>query len=149
VKYDDASWHYGGNFPKHLPKKADATHIGMFLAWMLLNGFASDELTEDSVEDIAAVRSRLLTGAQFLMRILDEKLTDDDFNDEGNAFANAYYIGKDNDSRYVDDYFEIFGVDETSIYGVRDTWENYDKLSTRMNDRFSTWNAEGRPDYIT
>ena len=31
-KYDDASWHYGGDFPKDLPIEAGATHTGMFLA---------------------------------------------------------------------------------------------------------------------
>jgi hypothetical protein len=148
VKYDDASWHYGGDFPKELPEEAGATHIGMFLAWMLLNGLASDELAEDSAEEIAALRSRSLTGAQFLMRVLDEKLTDDDFSEEGNAFAIAYYQGEDDDSRYLDDYFEIFGVDVASLYEVPDTWENYDRLSARMNERFSAWNADGRPEYV-
>ncbi|RML48695.1 DUF7832 domain-containing protein [Pseudomonas avellanae] len=32
MKYDDASWHYNGNFPSDLPDTAGATHIGMFLA---------------------------------------------------------------------------------------------------------------------
>ncbi|WP_265102660.1 hypothetical protein [Acinetobacter sp. 'aerobic (ED)'] len=36
MKYDDASWHYGGDFPADLPQEAGATHIGMFLTWMLL-----------------------------------------------------------------------------------------------------------------
>ncbi|WP_262497415.1 DUF7832 domain-containing protein [Pedobacter caeni] len=29
AKYDDASWHYGGDFPKDLPQINGATHIGM------------------------------------------------------------------------------------------------------------------------
>jgi hypothetical protein len=148
VKYDDASWHYGGNFPKGLPNEAGATHIGMFLAWMLLNGFASEELVEDAQEDIDSLKNRSITGASFLMEVLDEKLTDNDFNDDGNAFAKAYYEGKDNDSRYIDDYFEAFGVNEKSLYEVPDTWENYDKLSTRMSERFEKWNADDRPEYI-
>lgn len=149
MKYDDASWHYGGDFPKDLPRQAGATHIGMFLAWMLLNGFAGDELAEEAEEDIAALRDRSITGARFLVRVLDEKLTDEDFSDEGNAFAIAYYQGEEDDSRYVDDYFEVFDVDESSLYGVPDTWENYDRLSGRISQRFSDWNARGRPEYIT
>jgi hypothetical protein len=148
LKYDDASWHYGGVFPKHLPKKAGATHIGIFLAWMLLNGFASDELIEDAEEEIAALRDRSMTGATFLIKVLDEKLIDDAFNDEGNAFVIAYYQGEDHESCYVDDYFEIFEVDEASLYGVTDSWENYDKISGRMSQRFSDWDADGRPHYI-
>ena len=33
MKYDDASWHYGGNFPKGLSRKNGATHIAFFLVW--------------------------------------------------------------------------------------------------------------------
>ncbi|WP_441328174.1 DUF7832 domain-containing protein [Mesorhizobium album] len=35
MKYDDASWHSGGNFPRELPPEAGATHIAMFVAWPL------------------------------------------------------------------------------------------------------------------
>jgi hypothetical protein len=34
MKYDDASWHYGGDFPADLPREAGSTHIAMFLAWL-------------------------------------------------------------------------------------------------------------------
>jgi hypothetical protein len=40
MKYDDASWHCAGDFPKDLPEAAGATHTGMFLAWALLSGLA-------------------------------------------------------------------------------------------------------------
>jgi hypothetical protein len=36
MKYDDASWHFGGEFPKDLPEEAAATHTGMFVAWAFL-----------------------------------------------------------------------------------------------------------------
>jgi hypothetical protein len=38
MKYDDASWHYGGDFPTDLPRKAGSTHIALFLACAVLNG---------------------------------------------------------------------------------------------------------------
>jgi hypothetical protein len=148
MKYDDASWHYGGDFPDDLPDTAGATHIGMFLAWMLLNGFASEELIEDGESDVASIRERTITGAQFLIKVLDEKLTDQDFSDEGNAFAVAYYRGLNDDSRYVDDYLDTFSVSTTSLYSVADTWENYDRLAPRMNARLIKWNADGRPKHI-
>ena len=31
MKYDDASWHYGGDFPADLPQAAGATHIVMVI----------------------------------------------------------------------------------------------------------------------
>ncbi len=35
IKYDGVSCHYEGDFPTDLPNDAGATHIGIFLAWML------------------------------------------------------------------------------------------------------------------
>ena len=36
MKYGGASWCYEGGFPAGLPLEAGAAHIGMSLAWMLL-----------------------------------------------------------------------------------------------------------------
>ena len=72
MKFDDASWHYEGDYPADLPESAAATHIGMFLAWALLHGMAGEELIDDSAEALAALQRRELTGAQFLITELDE-----------------------------------------------------------------------------
>lgn len=149
MKYDDASWHYGGTFPEHLPEAAGATHIGMFLAWMLFNDFGSEELEEDAESELLQLKDRTLTGAQFVMGILDEKLTDQEFSETGNAFAVAYYQGLNNDSRYVDDYLQTFGKRVEDLYSVEDTWAHYDQLSTAITARFSAWNEAGQPTYMT
>jgi len=47
TKYDDASWHYGGEYPAGLPNEAAGTHIGMFFAWCMLNGCASKEVADE------------------------------------------------------------------------------------------------------
>lgn len=75
MKYDDASWHYGGDFPADLPQAAGAAHIGMFLAWLIRNDYASQELIEEAEEEIGSLKSEKLSGAQFLLRVLDEKFT--------------------------------------------------------------------------
>lgn len=148
MKYDDASWHYNGNFPSDLPHAAGATHIGMFLAWMLLNELASEELLDDAESELNALEKRELTGGAFVISMLDEKLTDQEFNAVGNAFAIAYYEGLNNDSCYVDDYVLAFGVTQDAIYSVEDTWANYDKLSPFIDARFAEWQAMGKPEYI-
>ncbi|QNH78114.1 hypothetical protein GGD92_07585 [Pseudomonas protegens] len=147
MKYDDASWHYGGDFPADLPTSAGATHIGLFLAWMLINGFASEELVDDAAEEITQVRSRDLDGRAFLLQILDEKLSEADFNDEGNAFALAYYQGQDN-SRFYCDYEKTLAPEPGTIYRVENSWSNYDRLAPVLDRRLATWRATGRPQYI-
>ena len=52
AKYDDASWHYGGDFPDDLPEENGATHIGMFLNWCIDNDLISEFQIEESGEDV-------------------------------------------------------------------------------------------------
>ncbi len=148
MKYDDASWHYGGKFPKDLPDHAGATHIGMFLAWMIIGQFESEQLAEEFGELLDTLRARGLTGAELLMSALDGKFSDQDLNKVGNAFALAYYQGKDDDSIYIDDYFEIFEVNEDTCYRVEDTWANFDRLAVRIAERMNGWKALGCPEFL-
>ena len=53
-KYDDASWHYGGDFPKDLPIEAGGTHIGMFFAWAVSSGLGGDMHVVDSPDETRA-----------------------------------------------------------------------------------------------
>jgi len=91
TKYDDASWHYGGDFPGELPIKNGATHTGMFFNWCIANGFISDEMKEDAEEGIEKLKRRDITGAEFVMDFCDGKFSEYDLNDLGNSFAQDYY----------------------------------------------------------
>src|SRR3977135_3504612 len=90
LKYDDASWHSGGKFPKGLPETAGGTHTGMFVAWGFLSGLAGPIHIEDLPEDIPKLKGRVLTPGQFFLDDCDGKFTDEDLTDEGNAFAAHY-----------------------------------------------------------
>jgi hypothetical protein len=109
MKYDDASWHYGGEFPAKLPTEAGATHIGMFVAWALLSGLGGEIHIEECPEDIESLRSRTLTPGGFMMRYCDGKFTDEDLNEEGNNFASAYFDLEK--GGYLADYEAILGAD--------------------------------------
>ncbi len=150
AKYDDASWHYGGNFPDDLPEINGATHIGMFLTWFIENGLLSEEVAEDCKDDIERIKDRTLTGAEFLMNNFDGKLTDDDLNELGNNFAMAYYEEEtsfsNSHSDYLGDYAKIFKIkvvnniiDQKSLYRIENSWKNYDLLKPCINKRFEEW----------
>jgi hypothetical protein len=147
AKYDDASWHHGGDFPASLPRSAAATHIGMFLAWCVLAGHAGEELREESGSELERLRERAVTPGAFLIA-LDEKLVDSQLDAVGNAFAVAYYSGRDDESLYMDDYVDLFDDDAEEIYGVPDTWANFDRLAAVVQRRFDGWQAAGSPRYI-
>ncbi|CAA9195920.1 DUF7832 domain-containing protein [Flavobacterium collinsii] len=150
AKYDDASWHYGGDYPDGLPDENASTHIGMFLTWCIDHDLLSEEHLEGSEEEIDAVKNRELTGAEFLISNCDEKFTQYDLNDIGNAFAKAYYEDESNFAKkfgaYCDDYAKHFdkeaekkGFEYESFYHVENTWENYNSLKPIIDSRFEQW----------
>lgn len=153
AKYDDASWHYDGDYPNGLPNENASTHIGMFLAWCINNSLISDELQEDSEEEVNDVKSRKMTGGEFLRTICDEKFIHDDLSELGQDFANDYYDGekskfakKFND--YGNDFCNVFNeyakknnFEYESLYHVEDTWKNYDLMAKRLDERFAEWKS--------
>ena len=137
MKYDDASWHYGGKFPKDLPIEAGATHTGMFVAWAFLSGLAGDIHIEDAPEDLSRLKSRTITPGAFFLGFCDGKFTDEDLSDEGNAFAQSYF-DFDN-GKYLADYEAILSLGLPELYYVKDTWENFDLLKPVLDNRFNEW----------
>jgi hypothetical protein len=140
MKYDDASWHYGGNFPKDLPIEAGATHTGMFVAWAFLSGLAGDIFIDDFPEEIPKLQSRSVTPGRFFLESCDGKFIDEDLNDLGNSFAQAYFDFET--GKYIADYELILGPGLTDLYHVEDTWENFDRLKPTLDRRFAEWRAE-------
>ena len=139
MKYDDASWHYGGEFPEDLPEEAGGTHTGMFLAWALLSGLGGELHVDECPEDLEQLTLRTVTPGAFFMSACDGKLTDEDLNDEGNAFASEYYVFET--GKYLLDYGTTLGGDLPSLYHVEDTWENFEQIKRVIDERFRAWKA--------
>lgn len=152
TKYDDASWHYEGDFPADLSLEHGATHIGMLLAWCIQNDLLAQELNEELQEEIRDVKNHSLTGASFLLTCFDGKLTEEDLNESGNAFIRDYYdeetafATKFKD--YLYDYAQVFGIritdgylDHDQLYRVENTWSNYELLLPILEQRFKEWQS--------
>lgn len=137
MKYDDASWHYGGDFPKDLPDEASATHTGMFVAWALLSGLAGEVHVVDFPDDIPSLQARTITPGAFFLSSCDGKFTDEDLNAEGNAFVKSYFDFKR--GQYLQDYRAALGDQLPSLYHVVDSWESYDKLRPILDRRLNEW----------
>jgi hypothetical protein len=136
MAYDRADWHYGGDYPDDLPPDNGGTHIGMFLAWAIINNLEGEDHQTDCPELLIAVRERQMTGRQFLFRQCDEKFWEVDLNNEGNAFAKHYYGGEE---LYFEDYQRILTSDLPSLYHVEDSWDSYDKIAPVISQRFDEW----------
>jgi len=142
IKYDDASWHYGGEFPSDLPAEAAATHIGMFMAWVLLSGMASDWYRTEFAAELSLLRERKLTPGAYLVQTIGGKLTSEDFDEAGNRFAKAYYAPM---KLYVRDYSGIAAPGLPTDYHASDSWETFDRLKPRFDQRFREWQAGTLP----
>ncbi len=137
MKYDDASWHYGGDFPEELAPENGATHIGMFLAWCLLNDLASDIHSIDYLDELQKLKTRKETPGAWFIRNCDEKFTRDDLNTLGNEFA-AYYYASD-EAKFYKDYDNAVGGNLETLYHIEDSWKTYDKLASVVQKRFDVW----------
>jgi len=140
MKYDDASWHAGGEFSKELPPEAGATHIGMFAAWCMLNGLAGELHEEEFEADLQRLRQRAVTPGAWFIAVCDGKLVDEDLNDEGNDFAKSYY--SDAQPNYLSDLTRAVGDRLPSPYHLPDSWDNYDQLAPLLTFRYREWTQQ-------
>lgn len=136
-KYDDASWHYGGDhFSEYLPPEAGMTHMAMYWAWAILAGLGKDAgLSADVREKIDSNRASPRTC--FSQRNA-EKFTDADLTEEGKAFTERYY-----EDNYIEDYVRTF-ADIASAYEVEDSWENLSKLTAILDRRLAEWKRQSQ-----
>lgn len=136
-KYDDASWHSGGEYPEDLPESAAATHIGMFFAWCYFKGLVDEQGHLEL--DLKKLKSRKMPPGQWAMKFIDGAITNELLNDEGIAFARNYYSSNSSlESDYygdLDSYASSILTDEQTIYHLPDNWESYDGLSQILDQR--------------
>ncbi len=137
MKYDDASWHSGGEFPSDLPPEAGATHTGMYVAWALLSGLAGTLHIHEFPDELVSLRERTITPGAFFLKTFDGKFTDEDLSEEGNAFTQEYFDFEN--GKYLEDYELVFLNNLPSIYHVADSWKNFDLLRPILDSRLAEW----------
>lgn len=81
-----------------------ADHIGVFLRWIIENGYEGEESDPMGCE---RVRNGEITGAEYLMEYCDGKFWDCDICEELKPFVAEYYESDDDEReyRYFHDYF--------------------------------------------
>jgi hypothetical protein len=132
--YDNAKSHFLGNFPNSLPIEQAYVHIGMYLGWIIDQGLYSDYFEEEASGQIFRFKRREIS-CTILSEIWDGHLVSELFNREGNMFTHYYYGG----GFFRADYDELLVKSLPSIYHVLDSWENYEKIRTRISMRYQDW----------
>jgi hypothetical protein len=137
--YDKAKYHYEGEYPADLPTDQALVHTGFFFGWLVAHGKTSSSFEEEFKRDIEDFLSRSITGPRLYAiagGVLDETM----LNAIGNAFTRSYFDFEK--GSFVRDYQELLASSLPSFYRVADAWENYSKLSTRIDARFQAWQAQ-------
>lgn len=130
MKYDDASWHCGGEFPKDQPEEHGGTHIALFLKWCFIKGWAGQHHLDKEPEAVQSVVSGELSATDFFFTYCDGKLVDEMLNQAGNTFAERYYGV---DGLYLNDYANNFGE---LMYVAREQAHDFGKFSALLEVRF-------------
>lgn len=109
-----------------------ANHIGLFIQWIIDRGFEG----EDAVpEDCAKVRSRQMTGTEYLLIDCDGKLWESDIREDVLPFVMAYYY--DESGEYLSHYTECcLDDDDKPCYGVITGEEDYTRLKAKMDEAY-------------
>ena len=133
AKLDDASWHLGGDeYPSDVPDSNATTHIGMFVAWAIMNDCWDNAQDDDWSVGVEQVRNRSITGGCFVLEQCDGKLFSGMLNEKGLSFAESYYP-----RTYIKDFQRTLSTGLASDYLVEDTWENYDRMAKIIDDRYA------------
>ncbi len=136
--YDKAKYHIEGDFPAGLSTKQAFVHTGLFLGWMVDHNLISGEFAADFEAEIEQFKLRQITGCR-LYEISGGVFDETMLNEDGNRFARYYFdFEKGN---FVSDYQQLLAAGLPSFFHVQDTWENYDRLARRLNQRFEEWQA--------
>ncbi|MFQ3577082.1 MAG: hypothetical protein SNJ77_11670 [Cytophagales bacterium] len=136
--YDKASKHFmSGGFPDSLPIDQAYVHIGMYLGWIVENYLYSQFFEDECDTQIIRFKRREISPA-ILSEIWNGSLGSNLFTEEGNMFTYYYYGG----GLYNKDYISILSEGLPSIYHVKDSWENFDKISVKISQRFEVWKNE-------
>jgi len=139
MKYDDASWHAGGDFPETSPEEYGATHIALFLKWCFIKGWRGDIHSGDSQQYVDAVISGEMNATEYFLQHCDGKLTNEDFTVEGNQFAEQYY---GDNGRYLDDYVSLFG---DKMYVSSETEHDFKMFSNLIEKRYQSGKLTKQP----
>jgi hypothetical protein len=132
--YDRAKNHFLGNFPPNLPIEQAYVHIGMYLGWVIENNLYSEYFEDEASNQIFRFRRREIS-CTILSEIWDGYLGHELFSENGNMFTYYYYGG----GVYHADYQDVLVKSLPSIYHVDDSWENYNKITARIDMRFQDW----------
>ncbi len=139
IVFDKAKWHINKDFPKDLDHYQSYVYSGLFVWWLVDNGFLKPKLQTDLRQQIISFKHRKMAPAKFYEEYLDGVFSSDGFILDAVNFSKSYFDV--NNGQYVRDYLKILDPKDEfpSVFHVKDTWENYDRLKDVITRRHDEW----------
>jgi hypothetical protein len=141
VVYDKAKYHSKTVLDAGLDDVQAEVHTAFFLGWLIDNDLMSDEFNGECPELIAQYKSRETTALE-VYEWWDCCLIDDMLSDTGNAFAQHYFDFQR--GQYLAEYAELLVCDLPTAYHVPYSWDNYELIRRRIDQRFHEWESRGQ-----
>lgn len=140
IVFDKADWHFNGDFPKELSAYQAYVHTGFYIGWLLKQGLFLEEFSKENSIEIEKFLKREVTAVSFYKDRMDGLFESYDLKDEGIEFTKYYFNEDFSKSLYTSDYIDLFCTHLPTVYHVRDSWENFDSMEQKINERFKEWN---------
>lgn len=111
-----------------------ADHIGLFLRWIIENGFEGEE---SDPEGVGLVRNGKISGAEYLMEYCDGKFWDSDVRDDILPFVEEYY-----EEEYFTDYGKAVLTGKTPVYSVFSAEKEYKRVKKRIDKAYNKYKSK-------
>jgi hypothetical protein len=137
---DDARKHFLNNYPSDIPIEQAYLHIGVFLGWVIDQELYSAKFKQECETQIFRFKKKD-TSPVILGEIWDGFIFEEQLKPEAKAFTREYYYS----GTYLKDFKETLAAELPSIYYVKDTWENYQTMRQRLDERYAEWKSKPKP----
>lgn len=111
-----------------------ADHIGLFLSWIIENGFEGEESDPEGTE---LVRKGEISGSEYLMEYCDGKLWKSDVREDILPFVENYY-----EEAYLSDYGEAVLTGDTQVYSVLSGKKEYESIKKLIDKAYKQYKSK-------
>jgi len=130
---DKAKWHYGGDFPEELDIYQGYVPTGMFIGWLIEHDLIGEDFKKEFSLEINMAKNKKITPTKFYEDFMDGVFCNDIITPEAIDFVEQYF-----EEHYPGDYDKTLGQGLPSLYHVKDTLDNYNKIAEVITKRYSS-----------
>lgn len=145
---DNVVFHTEEDYPSSLAHEHAATHMGYYWSWIVRRNLYNRQWDELAHDDLLALKSENLTGADFVLNQMSGSLEDSDFNEEGRRFSLFYYDDEEEGyGRFMEDYIQTLNTPALkSFYHVEVNADNQALLDNVFDQALQQWRQSLKPD---